>query len=313
MQPEMQPRRRVRLRPGESGWRAACQRPPARSQRPISGYNERRCGMAFLTKIKVIRYVDGDGRRCSSKTPGAKKVEEESAKWYGCYRDKRKKLVRVPLSTDKQAAQSLLGKLLKNTERGKAGLTDPFDAHLNRPVLDHLEEYLPVMRERVTNDVYRVETERIIRKIIDVTGMKLLADLTPERVEDYLLNLTVAPTTKKKRHSAMNGFAVWLFKRKRIPQQIMLTVAVPSGTVKTKFRSLSLEELQRPWWWPPSGRCGMSHDPHGFEARSTSSEGPRRGAGRLSERGPRSAAALQDGDANRAASSRTGTTAGLAP
>lgn len=201
--------------------------------------------MAFLAKIKVIRYVDDDGRRCTSSTPGAKKVEEESKKWYGCYRDERRKLVRIPLSTDKESAQSMLAKLLKNKERGKAGLIDPFEKHLSRPVLDHLEEYLPVMRERTSNEVYKIETERIIRTIISTTGMKLLADFTAERIEDYLLGLTVAPTTKKKRHSAMNGFADWLFQRKRTPQQVMATVPVPSGTVVTEFRSLTLDEIQR--------------------------------------------------------------------
>lgn len=60
--------------------------------------------MAFLAKIKVIRHIDGDGRRCTSSTPGAKKVEEDIKKCYGCYRDVRRKLVRVPLSNDKEAA-----------------------------------------------------------------------------------------------------------------------------------------------------------------------------------------------------------------
>lgn len=101
------------------------------------------------------------------------------------------------------------------------------------------------MRERTTNEVYQIETERIIRTVIEVTGMKLLADFTAERVEEYLLDLTVAPTTRKKRHSALNGFSEWLFKRKRTPQPVMATVPVPSGTVVTEFRSLTLDEIQR--------------------------------------------------------------------
>lgn len=31
-------------------------------------------------------------------------------------------------------------KLLRNKERVRAGLIDPFEKHLNRPVLDHLAE-----------------------------------------------------------------------------------------------------------------------------------------------------------------------------
>jgi integrase len=201
-------------------------------------------GKAFLRKVPVVHYVDEGGKRVPKGTPGASRVVTESKKWYVCYRANGKQK-QVPAYRDKQSSLAKLNKVVRSLERGDAGLTDPFKEHLDRAAVEHLEEYLPVLRERVSDGKYFSETERILRTVLADCGVATLRDLTADRVENYLTAKKAAPNTRKKHHSAVSGFAKWLFKRKRIERNFLLTVDVPTGGVVTELRSLDADELQR--------------------------------------------------------------------
>lgn len=200
--------------------------------------------MAFLRKITVICYVDPNGKRVNKGTPGAVKKKIESKKWYVCFRVKGK-IKQVPAFRDRQSSEAKKRKIELNLERGEAGLTDPFEEHLDRAVFEHLEEYLPVLRKRNSNQKYCSETERILRNMLTACKVITLRDLNGDAVEKYLTEMEGAPNTRKKHHSAMSGFVKWLFKRKRIERNFLLTVDVPTGGVRTPIRSLDADELQR--------------------------------------------------------------------
>ena len=57
------------------------------------------------------------------------KVKAKSKKWWGRYRDENGVERRVPLATDKGAAQAMLSELIKKAERRAAGIVDRFDEH----------------------------------------------------------------------------------------------------------------------------------------------------------------------------------------
>jgi integrase len=200
--------------------------------------------VAFIRKVQVVHYVDADGKRVPKGTPGAVKVRVKSKKWYIFWQDGKKKKS-MPAFKDKQSSEAEMNKLVKALERGEAGLADPYKKHLDGNIAAHLEKYLPVLRERVGDDKYYKETKRILKAMLAACDVKELRDLTGDAVESYLVGMKKAPTTKKKHHSVMNGFAEWLVKRKRIGRNFMKTVDVPVGGVATKFRSLSPDELQR--------------------------------------------------------------------
>src|SRR4051794_38970929 len=67
--------------------------------------------MGTVLKIQVVRYLDEQGHRVPKGTPGARKVREKSAKWYGQYADAHGDRRRVPLCTDKAAARQMLAEL----------------------------------------------------------------------------------------------------------------------------------------------------------------------------------------------------------
>lgn len=80
--------------------------------------------MAHLVRPWVIRWIDpATKKRVPAGTPGAKKREERSKKWYGVgipgYGRKR-----VPLASDKAASRRMLDNLTARRNRGKpASLT----------------------------------------------------------------------------------------------------------------------------------------------------------------------------------------------
>jgi len=57
------------------------------------------------------------------------------------YRDVDRTERRVPLASDKMAAQTLLNELLQKVDRQRAGLVDPSDEQRGRPLSEHLADF----------------------------------------------------------------------------------------------------------------------------------------------------------------------------
>ena len=72
--------------------------------------------MANLQKITYTEWHTAEGKRCSPETPGATKVIRESTKWYAYWREGKRQF-KVPLCTDKTAAQAMLADLLRTKDR----------------------------------------------------------------------------------------------------------------------------------------------------------------------------------------------------
>ncbi|MGQ9919137.1 MAG: hypothetical protein ACUVS7_17155, partial [Bryobacteraceae bacterium] len=87
--------------------------------------------MASLHRKTVIRLDTTTGR----------KVKTKSKKWWGQYKDALGRLRRVPLSVDKQCAQTMLTRITRQVERERAGLVDPTEEQRKRPLAEHLNEF----------------------------------------------------------------------------------------------------------------------------------------------------------------------------
>lgn len=71
----------------------------------------------------------------------ALKVSRKTRKWYGQFTDPDGQVHRVPLCTDRSAAQAMLNELIKKAERRCAGLTDPYEENRKKPLADHLDDF----------------------------------------------------------------------------------------------------------------------------------------------------------------------------
>lgn len=211
--------------------------------------------MATLQKI-VYTYWKLDGRRVPTGTPGATKVREESTKWYMVYWE-GKKLKKKPLSTDKDVAQAMMGDRLRDRELGRGEMVDPRKHHLERPILEHFEEYL-AEQDGELDDFYFDQKRRIVRLIVAETGMVTLADLTHGAIDAYLTGMkkrrqlksgkTAIPAsaaTRKKHLTAIHSFAEWCEKKDRVERNPLYRVTVPKGKEVRPRRALSEDELRR--------------------------------------------------------------------
>lgn len=210
--------------------------------------------MAWLQRKLTTVYVDGNGVRVAKDTPGAVKQQIESEKWYGCWKEGKRKVM-VPLATDKQASQAMLTDIIRHRERGEAGLVNPYKPHLDRAVEEHMGEYLAALREEGRTPFYMHEKERILKLIFRTAGIKKLGDLTADRLDRYLAGMTkgngkvrglpVAASTKMVHRTAANAFANWLKLKGRLPNNPLENVVKPQGRPVRERRSLTPAELQK--------------------------------------------------------------------
>ena len=118
-----------------------------------------------------------------------KTVKRKSKKWWGRYRDELRIVRRVPLATDKTAAQAMLNDRICKVERIKAGLIDPGDEQRKRPMREHLADFKRYLTNKGITIKQVTESTKRIQKIVDSRKLKLLSDLSADAVVEFLSEL----------------------------------------------------------------------------------------------------------------------------
>jgi integrase len=142
--------------------------------------------MARVFKKSITRYLDADGRQVPKGTPGARKVREKSAKWYGRVPGSPRP---VPLATNKVAAQQLLAEMTKKAELAKVGIFDPFEEHRKRPLAEHLEDFRRELEARDNAPRYVEVLVARLTALLDGCGFRFTSDLSASRAMDWLATL----------------------------------------------------------------------------------------------------------------------------
>ncbi|MBP3954360.1 site-specific integrase [Gemmata sp. G18] len=216
--------------------------------------------MATLKKVVTTHWEDRTGTRVKPGTPGAKKVRVESAKWYVVYKHEGK-LNRVPAYTDKAASQKKLADIVAALERGDAKLTDPFKIHLDRPLREHIGDYLEDVRHGGTSTQYHGAVAARLARTFDGIGAKTLRDVTADKLKAFFRTMTdarvkegsdpvpVSVTTKSDHRAAVYTFFQWLRKGQRHPENVVERVPraePPKGepVAARKRRALKTADLR---------------------------------------------------------------------
>jgi integrase len=199
--------------------------------------------VASIQKITIIRYVDRHGNRVKKNAKGAKPLREKSAKWYGVWRDGGK-LVKKPLSTDRDAALALLTDLMRQRERERAGLVNPYKAHFDRPLSEHISDYLSALKTEGVSDKHFSERSRCLLAVVDATGARKLSDLTADKVDRFLSDLVSSARTRDTYRAAALGFCNWLVKKDRLDRNPLSKTTKPKGEVVRVRRALTPEQVQ---------------------------------------------------------------------
>jgi hypothetical protein len=142
-------------------------------------------------------------------------------KWYGRYRDADGNVRRVPLCTDKAAAQAMLADLIRKAERQQAGLIDPAAEQLARSIAEHIEEFRKHLLAKARSKKHLAETVRIITTLTDTCRFSILADLQggSARLEEYLAERLESGSSHRTVNAdltAVRSFCRWLLSKRRM-------------------------------------------------------------------------------------------------
>ncbi len=196
--------------------------------------------MASLYKKPITRTDPKTGQR----------VKAKSKKWWGRYRDASGVERRVPLASDKTAAQTMLNEMVTREERKAAGLIDQFDDHARRPLAEHVKDYRRHLESK-ENAVSHVKlTTSYINKVIDGCGFKLIRDFSSSRVATWLTELRGkgrGARTSNAYLTAIKGFTRWMVRDRRAAEDILahLSALNVKVDVRRERRTLELVEIAK--------------------------------------------------------------------
>jgi integrase len=157
------------------------------------------------------------------------KIKARSRKWWGRYRTENGTERRVPLATDKTAAQAMLNELVKKVERRAAGLVDQFEDHRRRYISEHLADFDRHLKDKaVSSEHVKLVTART-RRIIEGCKAAFLGDLSASKTQAFLADLRANGTsTQTSNHylRAIKQFTRWLVKDRRTSEDPLAHLAM---------------------------------------------------------------------------------------
>ncbi len=194
-------------------------------------------GMASLYKKPVVITDPKSGER----------VKTKSKKWWGRYRDENGVERRVPLATDKAAAQAMLSEVVKKVERRAAGVVDRFDEHRKRPIGEHLADFERHLKAKdVSDEQVKLVTYRA-RRIVESCKAKMTNDLSASRVQAFLSDLRQEGTsiqTSNHYLRAIKQFTRWLVKDRRAGEDPLAFIAMLNVSTDRRHDRRPLSEAQ---------------------------------------------------------------------
>lgn len=149
-------------------------------------------------KHKVTRHVGPDGRRCKSTGPGARRVQEETATYYGdlpplppATRPERVSLE----TTDLGAAWVELRRRLALRRRELEGIADPVLGQARKGWTEHLQEWRANLQAVGTSGKHIEQMCSRLTTLAEVGGWVRLSDVTGDSAVKALARLKAQRTT----------------------------------------------------------------------------------------------------------------------
>ncbi len=191
------------------------------------------------------------------------KVKRKGAKWWGKFYVKGR-LFRVPLVSDKQAAQTMLHERDRKEQNRAAGNVDAFEQHAGRLLVEHLADYTAYVSNRGNTAAYVAKIKQRVGDVLTGCKFKRIGDISASRVQRFLADLqrggralAVGNEKLRKRpasigtanHSlrATKGFTHWLVSDHRTADDRLAQLEFANEETDRRVvrRSLTADELSR--------------------------------------------------------------------
>ncbi len=179
-----------------------------------------------------------------------KRVSGKSKKWWGRYRAVDGSEKRVPLATDKTAAQAMLNEIIRQVEREKAGIVDPFEKHRKRPLKEHIDDWKAYLLNKGNTEKHVGEVVFKVNRIVEACGWKKMGDLSAGEVVQCLADLRaggLAIQTSNHHLRAIKQFSRWLVRDRRTNDDPLAHLAMQNPKLDRRHdrRALLPEEFTR--------------------------------------------------------------------
>ena len=178
------------------------------------------------------------------------KVKTKSKKWWGRYTDSLDCEKRVPLATDKTVSQSMLKDLVQKVERQKAGLEDPVEEEMRKPIDVHLADFEKSQKSKNNSPSYVREIMGKIRRFIKACHWKRTGQIKATDVQGFLADLRedgLSIQTSNHYLRAIKSFSRWLVVNKRLKSNPLDSLSMLNVRVDRRHdrRPLSQDEFTR--------------------------------------------------------------------
>ena len=177
------------------------------------------------------------------------KVEKETKKWYARYRDSLG-IERVkPLSTDQKVSQQMLNKILLKVEKEKAGILDPTEAEMKKPIPVHLEAFENHLKAQNDTPRHIKDTMYRIRRFLNEHQILTLFDLKATEVEAFIMKLRdeelLALGSCNHYLRSLKSFSRWLVKNERLNRDPLAVLSLFNTRTDRRHdrRALSMDEF----------------------------------------------------------------------
>ena len=144
--------------------------------------------MADVSKKQIVRWTLNGGR-VAPNTPGAVKTVVLSEKWYGRVNGKL-----TPLCSDKGKAQKMLAARINNAALASVGLVDPFAAHKQKSLDDHLKDFAGHLESKGDTPAHINLTVARVSALFKGCAFLLPPDVDGSKAAEWLTTLRRAGT-----------------------------------------------------------------------------------------------------------------------
>ena len=208
------------------------------------GSLEREEGRVTMASIFRQMYTKTDPKT-------GKKIRSKSSKWYLEYRDESGRRKRVPGFTDKEMTKQLGRKLENQAEAIRRGLIQPHELHIDRPLKEHVADFLLHLRAKGCTERYVLTTESRLTCVRKECKFGIWRDISASRFTQWLMD------SKKERDwgagtyngyvKSLNGFCKWLVLDQRAPHNPVQHIKKRSERTDRKHvrRVLSSEDFTK--------------------------------------------------------------------
>jgi len=213
----------------------------------------------------------GEKVKTKSKKWWGRYTDALGRKWWGRYTDALGREKRVPLSTDKRVAQTMLNDLVAKVERQKAGLDDPIEEETHKPIDTHLADFEKSQRGKNNSPRYVLEIMGKLRRFVDACRWRRAGQIKATDVQGFLADLReeegLSVQTSNHYLRAIKTFTRWLVVNRRLKSNPLDSLSMLNARVDRRHdrRPLSQEEFTRlievAEVGPPAvGLCGRGMD-----------------------------------------------------